>query len=172
MGRPVLRVTQHTGVVYKWCRSLICLAVELYQHPLDVEQVAMDGIQEPSSLQMLRRSAAGSKSCQRIGGGRAKHTYIEMPSSLMIYPMPYPSAATGPKPNRRRAGLPQLEVERIEVFKTLQPWSVKMPGNEPLLVGGGTGSSGDGSRFRHARARGGNTRHRDVCPVQGLWNIP
>jgi hypothetical protein len=50
--------------------------------------------------------------------GRTEPTYMEMPSSLMIYPMPYPSAATGPKPNKRRAGLPQLEVERIEVFKT------------------------------------------------------
>ena len=56
---------------------------------------------------------------------------MEMPSSLMIYPMPYPSAATGPKPNKRRAGLPQLEVERIEVFKTLHPLSVKMLGSKP-----------------------------------------
>ena len=78
---------------------------------------------------------------------RAKLVYIEMPSSLMIYPMPYPSAATGPKPNKRRAGLPQLEVERIEVFRTLQPLSVKILGNEPLTGGRGTGSSSEGSRF-------------------------
>jgi hypothetical protein len=72
---------------------------------------------------------------------------MEMPSSLIIYPMPYPSAATGPKPNKRRAGLPQLEVERIEVFKTCQPWSVNILGNVPLTGGGGTGASGEGSRF-------------------------
>ncbi len=42
--------------------------------------------------------------------------------------MPYPYAATGPKPKSRRAGLPQLDVERIEVFKTDHPWSVKMLG--------------------------------------------
>ena len=77
----------------------------------------------------------------------ADPTYIEIPSSLIIYPIPYPSAATGPKPNKRRAGLPQLEVERMEVFKTVHPWSVKIVGNEPLDEGGGTGSSGEGSRF-------------------------
>lgn len=39
-------------------------------------------------------------------------TYTEMPSSLMVYPIPYPSAATGPKPKRRSGGLPQLESRR------------------------------------------------------------
>lgn len=32
-----LRVTQHTGVVHEWCRSLIRLSVELNEHPLNIE---------------------------------------------------------------------------------------------------------------------------------------
>jgi len=43
-GMASLRVTQHTGVVDKWCRSFICRTMELYQHPLDVKQGAMYGI--------------------------------------------------------------------------------------------------------------------------------
>jgi len=40
---------------------------------------------------------------------------MEIASSLIMYPKPNPSAATGPKPNRRKAGLPQFEVERMDV---------------------------------------------------------
>jgi len=39
-----LGVTQHTRVVDEWRRSLVRLSVELDQHPLDIEQVAIDGI--------------------------------------------------------------------------------------------------------------------------------
>jgi hypothetical protein len=46
----------------------------------------------------------------------------------MIYPIPYPSAATGPKPNKRRAGFPQFDVDRIEVFSRFQPGSAKIAG--------------------------------------------
>ena len=63
----------------------------------------------------------------------------------MMYPIPYPSAATGPNPNRRSAGFPQFEVERIERPSTCQPLSVKIAGSgglsraalppEPVLVG-------------------------------------
>jgi len=51
------------------------------------------------------------------------------PSSLMIYPRPYPSAATGPKPNKRSAGLPQFEVERIDMPRVDQPPSRKTSGS-------------------------------------------
>ena len=37
----------------------------------------------------------------------------DMPSFLMMYPMPNPLALTGPKPKKRSAGLPQLDVLRI-----------------------------------------------------------
>ena len=50
----------------------------------------------------------------------------------MMYPIPYPSAATGPKPNSRSAGLPQFYVERIEVLRSDQPGSVKMAGSGDL----------------------------------------
>jgi hypothetical protein len=57
-------------------------------------------------------------------GGR----YIDIPSSLMMYPIPYPSAVTGPKPNSLRAGLPQFEVERMDVPRVAHPGSVKIAG--------------------------------------------
>ena len=53
---------------------------------------------------------------------------IDIPSSLMMYPIPYPSGVTGPNPNRRRAGLPQLEVERTDVPRRLYPGSVNIEG--------------------------------------------
>lgn len=62
-----------------------------------------------------------------MGGGR---TYMEIMSSLMIYPIPNPSAATGPNPNNLSAGLPQLEVERILVLSNPQPGSLKISGRE------------------------------------------
>jgi hypothetical protein len=80
------------------------------------------------------------------------NTHMEMPSSLMMYPIPYPSAVTGPNPNNRKAGLPQFEVDKIDVFRRLQPGSVKMDGKGSLSHGEGTGSSGDGSKFP-ARSR-------------------
>ena len=52
-------------------------------------------------------------------------TYTEIPSSLIIYPMPYPSATTGPNPNR---GFPHLDVERIEVSESAHPGSVNIVG--------------------------------------------
>ena len=59
--------------------------------------------------------------------GRGK-TYTEIPSSLIIYPIPYPSAATGPNPNSLKAGLPQLDVERMEVPRSAHPGSVYIEG--------------------------------------------
>lgn len=46
----------------------------------------------------------------------------------MIYPMPNPSAATGPKPKSLRAGFPQFDVDRILVFSSAQPGSLKISG--------------------------------------------
>ena len=62
-----------------------------------------------------------------------KETYTDIPSSLMIYPIPYPSAATGPNPNRRSAGFPQFDVDRIDVLSSAQPGSVKIAGIAALL---------------------------------------
>lgn len=70
-----------------------------------------------------------------------KWTYTETPSSLMIYPIPYPSAATGPKPNNLSAELPQLEVDMMEVLRIDQPWSVKMEGRDLACAPGSTLSS-------------------------------
>lgn len=50
----------------------------------------------------------------------------------MIYPIPYPSAATGPNPNRRSAGFPQFDVDMIDVPSSDQPGSVKMAGRGGL----------------------------------------
>ena len=54
--------------------------------------------------------------------------YTEIPSSLIMYPIPYPSAATGPNPNSLKAGLPQLDVERMEVPRRAHPGSVYIEG--------------------------------------------
>ena len=50
----------------------------------------------------------------------------------MMYPMPYPSAATGPKPNSRSAGFPQFDVDKIDVLSSCQPGSVKIAGSAGL----------------------------------------
>lgn len=47
----------------------------------------------------------------------------------MMYPMPYPSAATGPNPKSRSAGFPQLDVLRMDVLRSDQPGSVKIDGS-------------------------------------------
>ena len=47
----------------------------------------------------------------------------------MMYPIPNPSAATGPNPNSLSAGFPQLDVERMDRLRRCQPWSVKIDGN-------------------------------------------
>ena len=59
---------------------------------------------------------------------KEKKPYTEIPSSLIIYPIPYPSAATGPNPNSLNAGLPQLDVERIDVPSRAHPGSVNIEG--------------------------------------------
>ena len=60
-------------MVDEWCGSFVSLPVELDQHPLDVEQITINGIQEPSRLQVLRRSTTRidryqSKEVERGGG--------------------------------------------------------------------------------------------------------
>jgi hypothetical protein len=64
---------------------------------------------------------------------------MDMPSSLMMYPMPNPSCATGPKPNNLNAGLPQFDVERMLVFNTDHPGSVNIAGSVRLADGGDRG---------------------------------
>ena len=78
----------------------------------------------------------------------------------MIYPIPYPSAATGPNPNSRNAGLPQFDVDRMDVLRSDQPGSVKIDGRggfplpfpleeEEVL----TGESGRSSYTAFSRSR-------------------
>jgi hypothetical protein len=62
-----LGVTQHTSVVDEWCRSLVRLSMELDEHPLNIEEVAIQGIQESSGLQMFRGSASERGHRQRGG---------------------------------------------------------------------------------------------------------
>lgn len=87
-----------------------------------------------------------------------EETYTDIPSSLIMYPIPYPSAATGPKPNNLRAGLPQFEVERMDVPSVAQPESVKILGILVSLCEGGVEEVleevipfGRGSRLRSCR---------------------
>ena len=81
-----------------------------------------------------------------------------------MYPIPKPSAATGPKPNSRSAGFPQFEVERMDRFKMCHPLSVKMAGSggfsrlllplETVLVGDvGLSSSSKPLATAYSRSR-------------------
>lgn len=54
---------------------------------------------------------------------------MEIPSSLILYPIPCPSAATGPNPNNLIAGFPQLLVDKIDVLSKLHPESVNIAGS-------------------------------------------
>jgi hypothetical protein len=47
-------------------------------------------------------------------------------------PIPYPSGVTGPKPNRRKAGLPQLLVDNTLVPRRLYAGSVNIAGTDGL----------------------------------------
>lgn len=58
---------------------------------------------------------------------------MEMASSLIMYPIPNPSDATGPKPNSRKAGFPQFDVERMLVLSKPQPGSVNIAGRRCLV---------------------------------------
>jgi hypothetical protein len=58
---------------------------------------------------------------------RKKTPDMEIPSSLIIYPMPYPSLTTEPNPNNLSAGLLQFfEVDKIDIDSNAQPGSVKI----------------------------------------------
>ena len=46
---------------------------------------------------------------------------------------PYPFGETGPKPNRRSAGFPQFDVDRIDVPSVPHPPSRKISGNNDAL---------------------------------------
>lgn len=66
--------------------------------------------------------------------GERQKTHKDNPSSLIIYPIPYPSLSVGPNPNRRNAGFPQLDVERIAWFSRTHPASSKIAGILVLLL--------------------------------------
>ena len=114
-------------------RPLVRRQVQLDEHPLDVEQVPLERVQEPARLQVLRRRASVPRNRPSARPTEERREYVrthtEMPSSLMIYPIPNPSAATGPNPNSLSAGFPQLDVERMDRLRRCQPWSVKIDGN-------------------------------------------
>ena len=72
----------------------------------------------------------------------------------MMYPIPYPSAATGPKPNSRNAGFPQLDVDKMDVLSVRHPGSVKIAGSGGLsslvldvTLPPGDGGASSASRF-------------------------
>ena len=67
---------------------------------------------------LRRRASVGENVIVSLKTGlsmKGKRPYTEIPSSLMIYPIPYPSAATGPNPNNLKAGFPQLLVDKMDV---------------------------------------------------------
>lgn len=97
---------------------------------------------------MTRHNYIGT--CMSIHSEQRIETYIDIPPSLIIYPIPYPPAATGPKPNNLSAGLPQFEVDKIEVDNSVHPGSAKIAGIACFLWLSrrtGIGSSGVGSRL-------------------------
>ena len=81
-----------------------------------------------------RRSFGQTFSDTRCDFYMKQSTDIEILSSLMMYPMPYPSPVTGPNPNNLSAGFPQFEVDKTDVDSNAQPGSVKMLGIVCLLL--------------------------------------
>lgn len=119
-------------MVNEWFCTFVCGEVKLDEDSLHVQEVTLEGIEESPGLQVLGGSTTMRKETVQENDSatslRDFTTYTEIPSSLMIYPIPYPSAATGPNPNNLNAGLPQFDVERMDVFKTCQPGSKKISG--------------------------------------------
>ena len=76
-------------VVDEWLRTLISRKVELDQDTLDVVEVSLERVEESAGLKVFRRCASTSRSkrqqCPELA---SKETYTEIPSSLMMYPMP------------------------------------------------------------------------------------
>ena len=90
IDRPAsLRVAQDALMVDEWLRTLISRKVELDQDALDVVEVSLERVEESAGLKVFRRCASTSRSkhqrCPRVA---SKKTYTEIPSSLMMYPMP------------------------------------------------------------------------------------
>ena len=85
----------------------------------------------------------------------------------MMYPIPYPSAVTGPKPNRRNAGFPQFDVERIDRLRMSHPLSVKIAGSgglsRPALLPLEVTLAGDVGRSSSSRT---GTLSRSRCSKQ------
>ena len=76
-------------MVHKWLWLRVRRDVLLYEHPLDVKEVALKRVQESTGLQVLRRRATMQNNQRQISLQHiCTFTYTEMPSSLMIYPIP------------------------------------------------------------------------------------
>jgi len=133
-------------MVHEGRRALVCRAMHLYEQPLDIIQITPKRIEEPACLKVFRRCTTAKILLRSKKTLNHMKTYKESRSSLMIYPIPYPSAATGPNPNSLSAGFPQFEVERIDVPSVSHPPSVNIHGI--LLLGApAVGSSGEGLRL-------------------------
>lgn len=76
-------------MVHEWLWLRVCRDVLLYQHPLDVKEVTLERVQESTGLQVLRRRASMQNNQRQVTLQYAcTLTYTEMPSSLMMYPIP------------------------------------------------------------------------------------
>jgi hypothetical protein len=151
-----LGVAQDPEVVDERRRALVGGPMELDEDALDLQEIALQGIQEAAGLQVFRGGTAVNQihffrtEEQRVSASfrwnRTRlRTYTEIPSSLMIYPIPYPSAATGPNPNNLSAGLPQFDVDKMDMPSCAHPGSVKIAGILVILCSGAVFDSGDGA---------------------------
>jgi hypothetical protein len=57
-GSAGLRISQDTSMVHEWCSTRVGRFVEFDNHPLDLEEVALERVEEASGLKMLRRGTA------------------------------------------------------------------------------------------------------------------
>ena len=87
------------------------------------------GIEKSDDVSMLRKSRLSrpenvqrAEVSERLVGRRKRQF------TLMMYPNPNPSAATGPKPKSRKAGFPQFEVLMIDEPNFPYPGSLNSSG--------------------------------------------
>jgi hypothetical protein len=130
-------------------RTLVSRSVHLDQQGPDFVEISLEGVEISTRLQMLRGCATVLFNEIEYGWKRRERgtgAYMDIPSSLIMYPRPYPSGEVGPKPNNLSAGFPQLEVESTAVLRAFQPGSEKSDGSRLTGIAA-MGSSGLGSRF-------------------------
>ena len=109
---PSLRVAQDALVVDERLRALVRGEVELDEDPLDVEQVALERVEEAARLEVLRRCASKGKGKKNISKVlQEKTTFKDVHRDALILddiPDPVPLSSDGRKPKQPERRVPPV----------------------------------------------------------------